>query len=157
MLKYSKMPLCATQRKTKTGFSILVLTNDNEYTTYNCRYAIFATGGIGRVYEYTTNSAIATGDGITIAHELGAEKKISAISSSTQQALTTSTLVKLSLYLNLSEARELILKTATAKDLCKTMTIVWSLRQEMLFLMRSWLKPRKQALTNLSRYNSQRP
>lgn len=79
----------------------------------------FATGGIGRVYEYTTNSAIATGDGITIAHELGAEIKTSAISSSTQQALTTSTLVKLSLYLNLSEARELILKTATAKDLCK--------------------------------------
>ena len=57
-------------KKTETGFSILVLTNDNEYTTYNCRYAIFATGGIGRVYEYTTNSAIATGDGITIAHEL---------------------------------------------------------------------------------------
>ena len=62
-------------KKTETGFSILVLTNDNEYTTYNCRYAIFATGGIGRVYEYTTNSAIATGDGITIAHELGAEIK----------------------------------------------------------------------------------
>ena len=36
-------------KKTETGFSILVLTNDNEYTTYNCRYAIFATGGIGRV------------------------------------------------------------------------------------------------------------
>lgn len=62
-------------KKTETGFSILMLTNDNEYTTYNCRYAIFATGGIGRVYEYTTNSAIATGDGITIAHELGAEIK----------------------------------------------------------------------------------
>lgn len=135
-------------KKTETGFSILVLTNDNEYTTYNCRYAIFATGGIGRVYEYTTNSAIATGDGITIAHELGAEIKISAISSSTQQALTTSTLVKLSLSRNLSEARELILKTATAKDSCKIMTTALSLHLEMLFLMRSWLKPRKQALTN---------
>ena len=36
---------------------------------------IFATGGIGRVYEYTTNSAIATGDGITFAYEMGADIK----------------------------------------------------------------------------------
>ena len=60
--------------KTSTGFSILVL-KDDEYLTVNCRYAIFATGGIGRVYEYTTNSAIATGDGITMAYDMGAEIK----------------------------------------------------------------------------------
>lgn len=34
-----------------------------------------ASGGIGRVYQYTTNSAIATGDGITLAHMLGARIK----------------------------------------------------------------------------------
>ncbi len=34
-----------------------------------------ATGGIGRVYDFTTNSAIATGDGIQLAYNLGAEIK----------------------------------------------------------------------------------
>jgi len=65
--------LCQT-KKTSTGYSGLVLRN-GEYTSYNCHFMIFATGGIGRVYEYTTNSAIATGDGITFAYEMGADIK----------------------------------------------------------------------------------
>lgn len=65
--------VCQTQ-KTNTGFSLLVLRND-EFSTYNCHYCIFATGGIGRVYEYTTNSAIATGDGIAMAYYMGAQIK----------------------------------------------------------------------------------
>ena len=61
-------------KMTNTGFSFLVL-HSGEFTTYNCHYAIFATGGIGRVYEYTTNSPIATGDGITMAYNMGAKIK----------------------------------------------------------------------------------
>lgn len=58
-------------KKTVTGFSYDIL-NDNEHIYYNSRFCILGTGGIGRVYEYTTNSAIATGDGIAFAYELGA-------------------------------------------------------------------------------------
>ncbi len=60
--------------KTGTGFSLLVL-KDEDYVTFNSRKLIFATGGIGRVYEFTTNSAIATGDGIAMAYKLGAPIK----------------------------------------------------------------------------------
>ena len=66
--------------KTETGFSVELLrglTSDETLTrdVVDCHFLIMATGGIGRVYEYTTNSAIATGDGIRIAYELGARIK----------------------------------------------------------------------------------
>ncbi len=56
------------------GFWAGLLVN-GEYRALSCSYCILCTGGIGRVYPYTTNSAIATGDGITLAHELGARIK----------------------------------------------------------------------------------
>ena len=46
-----------------------------DYHYYTSKAVIFATGGIGRVYDFTTNSAIATGDGIQFAYNLGAEIK----------------------------------------------------------------------------------
>ena len=61
-------------KKTLTGFSFDIL-KDDKHSTFNSRYAVIATGGIGRVYERTTNSAIATGDGIAFAYNMGAEIK----------------------------------------------------------------------------------
>jgi L-aspartate oxidase len=40
---------------------------------YECNYIILAAGGAGRLYKYTTNSDVATGDGNALAYEAGAE------------------------------------------------------------------------------------
>jgi L-aspartate oxidase len=56
------------------GFWAQMLTPEGPQSV-SCSYAVLCTGGIGRVYPYTTNSAIATGDGITLAYELGARIK----------------------------------------------------------------------------------
>jgi len=48
------------------------LLNDGGWREVSCSYCVLCSGGIGRAYRYTTNSAIATGDGITLAYEMGA-------------------------------------------------------------------------------------
>jgi L-aspartate oxidase len=40
---------------------------------YGCQFLILATGGAGRLFKYTTNSDVVTGDGIALAFEAGAE------------------------------------------------------------------------------------
>ncbi len=62
-------------KQTSTGYSAFLRNEDGSYQTCNCHFMILATGGIGRVYQFTTNSAIATGDGITFAYEMGAKIK----------------------------------------------------------------------------------
>jgi len=59
-------------KKTGTGFSVNIM-QGGSFTTYNSHFMLLATGGIGRVYSFTTNSKIATGDGIAFAYENGAE------------------------------------------------------------------------------------
>lgn len=66
--------LCRLEKDNKTFFAE-VITENGGYEYYCADSVIMATGGIGRVYDYTTNSAIATGDGIRLAYELGAEIK----------------------------------------------------------------------------------
>lgn len=65
----------ADLQKTDGGFSVGMITDSGEHSTVLCRYCMLATGGIGRAYKYTTNSAIATGDGIMLAKNLGATIK----------------------------------------------------------------------------------
>ena len=66
--------LAADITKQDDGF-VLTAIEGESLVRYGCSTLVIATGGIGRVYEYTTNSAIATGDGITLAHEIGAKIK----------------------------------------------------------------------------------
>lgn len=60
--------------KTEHGFYLNILQNGNT-AQVGASYCILATGGIGRVYKYTTNCATATGDGIMLAKQLGASLK----------------------------------------------------------------------------------
>lgn len=61
--------------KAENGFFAGLILADGTQAVVGARYCIMASGGIGRVYQYTTNSAIATGDGITLANMLGARIK----------------------------------------------------------------------------------
>ncbi len=64
----------ANMREVSSGIVAEFITDDG-VRAVGAPYAIIATGGIGRVYKYTTNSAIATGDGITAAYYMGAKIK----------------------------------------------------------------------------------
>jgi L-aspartate oxidase len=48
-------------------------TRRGEAQTYACRTLVVATGGAGQLYRYTTNPAVATGDGIALAYRGGAD------------------------------------------------------------------------------------
>ncbi len=65
---------CVQMSHADNGFFAELLM-DGELVQVGASFVILATGGIGRVYKYTTNSKIATGDGIRIAYELGANIK----------------------------------------------------------------------------------
>ena len=64
--------LCRLDKKDGVFFAD-IFTKDNSHEYYCAPYVILATGGIGRVYNFTTNSEIATGDGISLAAKLGAK------------------------------------------------------------------------------------
>lgn len=65
---------CLSIQRAENGFLLELIEDGRIYYTL-ASFVILATGGIGRVYKYTTNSSIATGDGIRLAYELGAHIK----------------------------------------------------------------------------------
>lgn len=60
--------------RVKNGFKAEIM-HDNRFKTVYADYCLLASGGIGRVYKYTTNPSVATGDGIRLAYEMGAAIK----------------------------------------------------------------------------------
>jgi len=60
--------------KDKQCYGVQVLKNNKMLNLFS-RACILATGGIGQIYQWTTNPGVATGDGIAIAYEAGAKLK----------------------------------------------------------------------------------
>ena len=82
MLAVEKLPnvtiadetMVTSMNRIKNGFKIDIMSADEHKTVY-ADYCLLASGGIGRVYKYTTNPSVATGDGIRFAYEMGAAIK----------------------------------------------------------------------------------
>ena len=66
--------MVTSMSRIKNGFEIEIMSG-SEYKILYADYCILASGGIGRVYQYTTNPSVATGDGIRLAYEMGAAIK----------------------------------------------------------------------------------
>lgn len=73
-ITFSENTTLISLKKIENGFAALLL-RDGEYLCVYASFCILATGGIGRVYQYTTNPKASTGDGIRLAFELGANIK----------------------------------------------------------------------------------
>jgi L-aspartate oxidase len=65
--------LLGLERKDGRFFADVLHNDTHQY--YSATACVLATGGIGRVYNFTTNSATATGDGIRFAYKMGAKIK----------------------------------------------------------------------------------
>lgn len=66
--------MVTSMSRIKNGFEVEIMSG-SEYKILYADYCILASGGIGRVYQYTTNPSVATGDGIRLAYEMGAAIK----------------------------------------------------------------------------------
>lgn len=67
--------VCLDIQKNENGFFTELKSKKSEAFFISSSFAVLATGGIGRIYKYTTNSKISTGDGVFLAKNLGAKIK----------------------------------------------------------------------------------
>ena len=82
MLAVEKLPnvtlldntMVTSMSRITNGFKATIM-RDKEFKTVYASFCLLASGGIGRVYKYTTNPSVATGDGIRLAYEMGASIK----------------------------------------------------------------------------------
>ena len=82
MLAVEKLPnvtlsdntMVTSMSRITNGFKATIM-RDGEFKTVYASFCLLASGGIGRVYKYTTNPSVATGDGIRLAYEMGASIK----------------------------------------------------------------------------------
>lgn len=61
-------------KKLMNGFRTDILQKDGAFSAFS-DFVVLATGGIGRIYQHTTNPITNTGDGIRLAYNLGATIK----------------------------------------------------------------------------------
>ena len=71
-VEFADATICSELHRADNGFFVELVQNGGEPFLVGASFVVLCTGGIGRIYKYTTNSAIATGDGIRLAYEIGA-------------------------------------------------------------------------------------
>ena len=68
-----KRGLLTTQRQERCWGAYVLDTEGNRILTFLARDTLLCTGGAGKVYVYTSNPDVATGDGVAMAYRAGAE------------------------------------------------------------------------------------
>ncbi len=69
---HTSVDLILDQRRGRRCVGAYVLRPDGEVDTFLAPVTVLATGGSGKVYLYTTNPDVATGDGVAMAYRAGA-------------------------------------------------------------------------------------
>lgn len=73
VLEYSEIVELLLNNNGEVGGALIYNHKDKTTLQYSAKIVVMATGGMGQLFQYTTNSAIATGDGIALANHIGAE------------------------------------------------------------------------------------
>jgi len=73
LIEFSEVVELLLNKLNSIGGALIYNHLDKLTTKVHAKVVVLATGGIGQLFQYTTNSSIATGDGIALANNIGAE------------------------------------------------------------------------------------